>query len=131
MIAWRSRLTAGLVILAALKVHAMSTADVPNCPLGMLVFHGSAAAVDLLLIYAVPALVVGRLCDDMQTLCLVSIVVNFIGWILYMAYAPPVIFDVMSWSLCYVQFGRLLIVDVDDVDSMGLHLVRRPDHVGA
>lgn len=131
MITWRSRLFSGLLIFAAMKIHELCTAGLPNTPEGMLLFHGSAASVDLLLIFAVPALLSGQLCGDMQNLCLVSIVVNFVGWIAYMAYAPPLLFNVMSWSLCYVQFGRLLLMDVDDADSMGSNLVRRSYHLGA
>lgn len=131
MTTWRSRLFAGLLLLAMTKLHAFSTADLPNTPLGMLVFHGSAALIDLVVIYAIPSMLTGSLCDDIQALSLGFMVVNFVGWIAYMAYAPPIIFNMISWSLCYVQFARLFIVDVDDVDSMGLHLVRRPDYVGA
>jgi len=108
----------------------MATADVENTSAGMLLFHGSAALADLLLIYAIPAIVVGRLCDDMQTLCLVSIIVNFLGWIAYMAYAPPSIFNAMSWGLCYVQLARLFIPGGSDADRIGHYLVWRPDFMG-
>lgn len=128
MTPWRSRITAGMLFYAAMVMHEFSTSDLPNLPVGMLVFHGSAALVDLILLYAVPALLAERLCDDMQTLCLVSIVVNFVGWIAYMAYAPPIFYNVISWSLAYVQWGRLLLVDSDDVNHLGFHLVRGSDN---
>lgn len=128
MITWRSRIFTALLFFAAMKIHELSTADLPNSPAGMLMFHGSAALVDLILLYAVPALTNDRLCDDMQALCLASMVVNFVGWILYMAYAPPIFYNVVSWSLAYVQWLRLFMVDRDDSHLMGLHLVRGADH---
>lgn len=128
MTPWRSRIAAGMLFYAAMVLHEICTVDLPNSPIGMFVFHGSAALVDLILLYAVPALLAERLCDDMQTLCLVSIVVNFVGWIAYMAYAPPIFYNVISWSLAYVQWGRLLLVDSDDVNHLGFHLVRGSDN---
>lgn len=113
MTTWRSRLLTGLAFLLAIDVHQYCTADLPNTPGGMLLFHGSAAAVDLLLLFAVPRFVSGRLCDDMESLCLASILVNFVGFLAYMAYAPPTVYNVLSWSLSYVQWGRLLLVDGD------------------
>jgi hypothetical protein len=128
MIMWRSRLFTALLFFAAMEIHELSTADLPNSSVGMLMFHGSAALVDLILLYAVPALTKDRLCDDMQALCLASIVVNFVGWILYMAYAPPIFYNVLSWSLAYAQWLRLFMVDSNDAHHLGFHLVRGADH---
>lgn len=111
-----------------MKAHEFSTSGLPNSPAGMLTFHGSAALCDLILLYAVPVFLADRLCDDMQALCIASMVVNFVGWILYMAYAPPIFYNVISWVVAYVQWGRLLLVDRDDIDPMGLHLVRGLNH---
>lgn len=124
MNSWRSRLLTGLVFLMAIDVHAFCTVDLPNTPAGMLLFHGSAATVDLLLLFAVPRVLAGRLCDDMECLCLASIIVNFIGYLAYMAYAPPVIFNLLSWGLSYAQWGRLLLVD-GDADMFRHFVVRR------
>ena len=128
MTPWRSRILVGLLLYAANMMHELCTAALPNTPAGMLLFHGSAALADLLLLWAMPVLLSDRLCDDMQTLCLVFIVVNFVGWIAYMAYAPPIFYNVISWSLAYVQWGRLLLVDGDNADYLGLHLVRGRHH---
>lgn len=128
MIVWRSRICIGSLFLAMMHLHEISTSALPNTPAGMLMFHGSAALCDLILLRAVPVLLTDRLCDDMQTLCLVSIVVNFVGWIAYMAYAPPIFYNVISWSLAYVQWGRLLLVDGDDTDHLGFHMVRGRHH---
>lgn len=125
---WRSRLLTALLFLAVMKLHEYLAEWMPNTPCGMLVFHGSAALFDLILLLCVPYFVEGRLCDDMQTLCLASMIVNFVGWILYMAYAPPIFYNSVQWGLAYVQWLRLFLVDRDDSHPLGLHLVRGGHH---
>lgn len=122
---WWNRVGLVAVFLAAMNLHTFCSATLPNTPIGMLVFHGTAGMVDLLLLYVSPALISGRVCDDTQLLCLVSIGGNFIGWILYLAYAPPSFYNVFMWSLTYVQFARLLLDDRNDnsADSLGFRLV--------
>jgi hypothetical protein len=122
---WRSRIFTALLFLAVMKMHEYATSDLENSPVGMLMFHGSAWMVDLFLLCSVPALLAGRLCDDMQALCLASIAVNFVGWILYMAYAPPVFYNMIQWSLAYVQWLRLFMVDGSYDHFLGLHMVLR------
>ena len=80
---------------------------------------------DLLLLYLAPTMIFGQLCDDIQTLCFVSIIVNFSGWLLYLAYAPPSIYNFLMWSLSYVQLARLFVGGNGDVNHLGLHMVRR------
>lgn len=127
---WRSRIVLILALMALVQIHAAITAALPNTPLGMLLFHGSAGLGDLFLIYCAPTILSGPLCDDTQNLCLISIVANFIGWLLYMAYVPPEFFNSFMWGLGCVQCVRLLIVDGDDVTHLGLRLVRGPSLLG-
>ena len=124
---WRSRIFSAMLFLAVMKFHEYATISLPNSPIGMLIFHGSAGLLDFILLRSVSAIIAGQLCDDMEFLCLASIVVNFVGWILYMAYAPPIFYNVISWSLAYVQWLRLFMVDSNDAHHFGLHLVRRFD----
>ena len=119
------RLFALAVFITALYMHAYCMGDVENTPMGMLTFHGSSGLVDLFLIYAIPFLLKGKLCDDIQILCLFDIALNFVGWLLYLAYAPPVIYDTLSWTLTYIQWGRLLVTDENNANYMGRNLVRR------
>lgn len=127
---WRSRLYVAIILIAVMQFHSIITESWDNTLFLMTMFHGSAATFDLLILYSVSKLISGRLRDDMQTLCLVSIVINFIGWIAYLAYAPPVFYNITMWGLTYVQFGRLLYVDDHDVDSLGCHLVSSPNFLG-
>ena len=121
----QKRLFALAVFITALYLHAYCMGGVENTPMGMLTFHGSAGLVDLFLIYAIPFLLKEKLCDDIQKLCLFDIALNFGGWLLYMAYAPPVIYDTLSWTLTFIQWGRLLVTDENNANYMGRNLVRR------
>ena len=113
-----------LVFALAMWIHSVVMDGVPNTDEGMLQFHLSAAAVDLLLLYSTPRFVSGDLCRDMQTLCLVSMIANFVGWIAYVAYAPPIFYNTFMWGLSYVQWIRLLLVDRHGTDNLGFDLVR-------
>jgi len=120
---WRYRLAAGLLIYAVMQAHAFAMENVPNSPGGMLLFHGSAALCDLMLIYCLPWFVSGELCLHLESSCSVSMICNAIGWFLYLAYAPPSIYNTLMWSITYLQWGRLLMADSDDPDSVGCNMV--------
>lgn len=126
---WRSRLLVCIVLWLAVQGHSMATESTANTPMGMLLFHGSAALVDLMLLYCVSQILAGRTCEDMQTLFLVSIVLNFLGWLAYLAYAPPIYYNVFMWGLTYAQWARILLGDYDDYVAhlLGVNLVRRDD----
>ncbi len=112
-----------VVFLLAIKAHSIALDGKPNTDAGLLCFHLSAAVVDLLLLKSSPRFVEGRLCSDMQILCLVSMVANFVGWIAYTAYAPPIFYNTFMWGLSYVQWGRLLLVDRHGADYLRVDLV--------
>ena len=116
---WQARLFFGLAIWVANIVHHDLVADVSNTPEGMFVYHFSAAATDCLLLVSAASALCGRLCDDIETLCLVSMVVNFLGFLAYMAYAPPEPYNYAIGVLGYVQYARLLMVDRYGIDRVG------------
>lgn len=128
---WRSRIVVAALFWVAMELHAEITASIPNTPEWMLLFHGSAASVELMLVWSLPWLIEGKLCDDMQTLSLVCIVINALGWAAYMARIPPVFFNTLMWGMAYVQWARLCMVDRHDADTLGRDLVRRPNLLGA
>jgi hypothetical protein len=129
MTSWRARVVAAALMLLAMYGHGRATVDLPNTPAGMLMFHGSAALVDLFLLYAAPTVLNGSLCADTQKLLLASIVGNFAGWLLYIAYVSPVFYDGYMWALTYAQLIRLFVPD-RHADPLGLDLVCHPDHLG-
>jgi hypothetical protein len=114
------------LMLLAMYGHSLATANLQNTPVDALLFHGSAALIDLLMLFAAPAVLSGRLCTDSQKLLLASIVGNAAGWLLYMAYAPPTFFNWYMWAVTYAQLLRLLIPD-RHADSSRSNLVRGPD----
>jgi hypothetical protein len=126
MNSWRARGVAASLMLLAIYVHGWATHLLPNTPVDMLLFHGSGALVDLFMLYAAPAVLKGRLCVDSQKLLLASIVGNGAGWLLYMAYAPPIYYNMYMVALTYAQLMRLIIPD-RHADPLGLDLVRHPD----
>lgn len=121
---WRSRFLIVALFAGAMWGHSMATAWIPNTPEGMLLFHGSAALVELLLILLLPIISSGRLCSDMELLCFVSMAANFAGWMAYLAYLPPIYYDAFMVGLTIVQTIRVLLVDDDTTHSSRVHLVR-------
>jgi hypothetical protein len=129
MNSWSARCLAAALMLLAMCVHHWITVDLENTPVDMLLFHGSAALLDLFMLYAAPAVLHGRLCVDTQKLLLASIVGNFAGWLLYIAYVSPIFYNGFMWTLTYTQLLRFFIPD-RHADPLGLDLVCHPDHLG-
>ena len=129
MNSWRARGIAASLMLLATYGHGWATRLLPNDPVDMLLFHGSAALVDLLLLYLAPAVLSGRLCVDSQKLLLASIVGNGAGWLLYMTYAPPFIYNVYMVALTYAQLMRLIYPD-RHADPARSDLVRHSGCIG-
>lgn len=121
---WRPRVLFALVLAVAMYTYSGLTSGLPNTPGGMLVFHGGAALVDFALLCAVPVFLQGRLAFLVETSCTVSMSWNFIGWIAYLAYAPPILFNTLSWGLSYVQWGIILFMDRHHDSPLGFGLVR-------
>jgi len=129
MNSWRSRWYMWLLLSGVMFVHGQVTASLPNTPAAMLVFHGSAALCDWFLLGVTTAVLTGRLCDDVQWMCLASIAGNFGGWILYMGYASPSFYNVYMWGLTVAQWLRLLIPD-RHADYSWVDMVRHRAHFG-
>lgn len=120
---YRARLMYASALWGSSVVHHNLVHGVSNTPEGMFVYHGSAAATDFLLLIFAANLLSGRLSKDMQILCWLSMVVNFCGWLLYLAYSPPIAYQYAIKALGYVQFLRLLPVGIY-VDRAWQRLVR-------
>jgi len=115
---WRARLTVGGLFFAASELHAlvMKSLHLPPTDEAGALFFLTAATVDWLLLYCSPQLISGRLCDDIQTSCIVSIVVNCAGLFLYLADTPPAMYYLLMKGLAYGQYLRLLYVGRYDAD---------------
>lgn len=129
MTAWRARFLMWLLMAGVLLVHGAATAPLPNTPAAMLLFHGSAALFDWLLLLIAPRLLSGRMLDHTQWLLWASIGGNAAGWWLYMGYAAPSYYNVFMWWLTIAQWCRLAIPD-RHADTPGFDLVPHRDRLG-
>lgn len=127
---WSYRLFVGLALWLAALTHQKICVDVANTPAGMFLYHGAAALFDFATLVVSAHALEGRLSDDLQALCFASMIVNFLGFLAYMAYAPAIVYNNAIWGLCVVQYGRLLWVDGNGHRLMGFDMVRRRDHGG-
>jgi len=123
---WHSRLKLGAVVGLALYLHGQLTASLPNSVEGMLIFHGSAALLDWMLVRCCSNFVSGTLCEDMENLCWLSMLANLFGWVAYCKYVDGMYYNVFMTGHSVVQAIRLLLVDGDNAaNSNRAGLVRR------
>lgn len=121
---WESRLVYGFALWLANIAHPALVSDISNTPAGMLVYHGTAAWIDLMLLACASSVLYGRLADDIQNLCMLSMAVNAAGWFLYLAYAPPITYNYAIGVLGYVQLARLFTMGLYGTDRVGGSLFR-------
>lgn len=106
------------IIIGSMAAHHFLTESLDNTPVGMLLFHGSAMMTDWLLLWLVaPFILQGRLLDWSQWFLVAFMVGNALGWILYMSYAPPSIYNVFMWVLTVAQWACFFIPDRTDEDN--------------
>ncbi len=107
-----------VLIIGVMVIHRVMTSDVENTPAGMLVYHGSAMLCDWLLLWLVaPYILQGRLLDWSQWFLVAFMTGNLAGWLLYMSYAPPSIYNTYMWVLTAAQWACFFIPDRTDEDN--------------
>lgn len=104
---WYSRIAAGLLGLGVSLLHGELSADVQNTDFGMFLYHWSAGCAEFLLIAMAPFFLDGKLCDRIQISCAASIIANGLGWLAYLAYAPPVFYDTVILG---ISCGQIIIL---------------------
>ena len=93
----------------------------------MLTYHLSAAVCDLMVIQFSRSFLASRLLCEVQIVNLASIVANGIGWLLYMSYQPPAMYNLMIAALGFLQWAILLFRGrYDDMDMGGTVLCADP-----
>ena len=118
MNSWRARGLMLVIIIGVMIAHKVLAQDVENTPVGMLLYHGSAMLCDWLMLWLVaPKLLQGRLLDWSQWFLVAFMVGNLAGWLLYMSYAPPSIYDTYMWVLTVAQWACFFIPDRTDEDN--------------
>lgn len=103
----RYRLALGLLFFGTAKVFDMLIVRRPAGEYWDMAYYCSAASVDWMMYRLTPRFVRGKLCRDVQALTTASMVVNALGFALYMAYAPPYIYNWIIRGINYVLAIRL------------------------
>lgn len=119
---WSGRLGVAALFVLSAVAHACASWAVSNTPLGMAIFHGGAGLIDFMALVAMPCFIPGRLCRDTQILLGCAILSNALGFGLYMAYASPVYYDSLMWSISLFQALRLWYVAESDDDYCSPYL---------
>jgi len=96
------------LIGGAMWLHSFLMADIPNSPEWMLLFHGSAAGFDLLILFCASFFLEPEIGTDIEVLSLISIVGNFLGWIAYISYISSNYYNSFMYILTICTAARLL-----------------------
>jgi hypothetical protein len=103
--------------------HAEFSSNFENTPVGMLFYYLSASFCDLVIVILSRLFLRDELLLDIQLLNLASIIANGIGWLLYLSYVPPYIYNTFVAALVILQWAALLLRgrydNHDDLDSGG------------
>ena len=121
---WRSRLLVGLLLLLFQRAWDEVNAPLPNTREWAFVFFVGAATLEYAVCRALPKVLQGQLCDDMQVLAFVCIVVDALGFLGYMTKTSSFYYNTVMWGLSYVQWARLLFVDSNHARSVWGSVVR-------
>jgi hypothetical protein len=127
---WKARLLYGFALWSTGIAHQALVCNVSNTPEGMLIYHWTAMMVDYALLAFASFILYGRLSKFMQYSCLASMIVNFAGWVLYLAYAPPVTYNYAIGIISYVQYTILFTMGLYGTDRVGEYLFRGHDSSG-
>ena len=88
----------------------------------MLMYHGSAVAADLIIIYIAGYTLTGRISRDIMYINLCAIIVNFMGFLAYMAYLPPSFYNNAMAGIIFAQWARLIWTD-DVANFLRFHVL--------
>ena len=86
-------------------------------------YHGSAAAADLCLIYTAAEILRGELGYKIQCLNLASMIANAFGYFAYMHYVSHWFYDITMWGILGAITIKLLWVPSHDANYFGGRMV--------
>ncbi len=122
---WQARLVFGLVLWLSGLAHSAIIGSVSNTPQGMFIYHLSAAATDYMLLASAPFFLFGRISDDLQVLCLFSMIANMVGWWFYMSWLSPSTYNYSILIIGYIQYARLITAGIHGTDRTGEYFFHR------
>lgn len=111
----RSRLALAVLFYATAKAFDAVIPLRPHGEFWDMAYFGGAATVDWFMYHTCHRFIIGKLCRDVEALCIASIVTNALGFALYMAEFPPSIYNWMILGINYVLAIRLTLMGGGDV----------------
>ena len=89
-------------VVAGVFVFFIMAHEVLAYSLDGLMYYGSSALFDLLIISIITRIsTASRLCFQLQLICLASIFINALGWIMWFTYQPP---NLYNWCFVALNF---------------------------
>lgn len=83
-------------------------------------YYGSAAVLALMVIMVIALADTNRrMVKNLHLICLVSILLNFIGWVMWVTYLPPFIYNVLFMLLYCAAIAAILREELDVGDTTG------------
>jgi len=95
------RVCLGLLFLLAYRFYASISADRPIGEWWEMLYFAGAATVDWIMYRITPRFVSGKLCRDIEALCIASIIVHAIGFACYMTWTPSYIHN---WTIKGINY---------------------------
>lgn len=111
----RSLIFLGALFWLTFKVFEVAIAMRPYGEGWDMAYFAGAATVDWMMYRLTPRFVEGKLCRDIEALCIASILVHAIGFALYMAWSPPYFHNWLIKGINYVLAIRLIFTGGSNV----------------
>lgn len=105
---WRNRLFVAVAYIVVQETHKMLFVGLPNNDGGQFLYHAAAMISDYWLMVLVYQCLSGPIVFDLCALSFASLVANAVQWLLYVAYFPPTIYNVVVTGVGYAQLLRLM-----------------------
>lgn len=121
---WRARLFGVLAFYLIDQAHVEFFGHPENTKMSVTIYLATAALANVAVVVVAAKVLRDQLSYDIQRLNYCAIIVNFMGWLAYLASKSPVVFNATITALGYGQFLRLFWIGDDDSDRNGLDLVR-------
>lgn len=116
------RLFAGSMFAITSAIHYIAFYNIDG-----IAYYGSAALTDLAVIFLTIRLrIISKTIEHLQNICVVSILLNGIGWVVWMLYLPP---DVYNTSFIILYSAAIItLLRKDESDADGAYKLGRRHH---
>lgn len=110
------RLFAAIIFVGATILHEVAAVNFDG-----LIYYGSAALLDLVIMILISGIVpTPRMVIKLNLICLVSIIINMVGWVVWLNYLPPTAYNIAFMALYAWTLAVLLKRDKCDVGGFTL-----------